>query len=366
MNMSKFNPATELDEQRFKVTSGVPNKRKKITGTRFSKVIGCNEWASDFQAWCEIMKVAEPPFEGNKYTEAGQAIESKLIDYAREQVSPYIQEPEAYFETDDAKKKMFYDFFRDDIFGGMWDGLPFDRSGVTETMDILPLGIIECKTTSRPQDWMLGVPDNYKAQGLLYAALMDLEDVYFPVAFLEPEDYDHPEEFVCTDDNTRVYHITIDEPVGEFENIYAAIKYAEEWYKTHIDGNLSPVYNDRKDKEYLTILRQCSVSDISEDVDETDFDTMLSTLFEIDSKINELEKSSGLEELKKLRKEVNARVQALVKPVLGNVEGKDSLDTEHYVFKVSPSKVVDYKALEEDGLTDLYVTMKPRITTKLK
>ena len=57
----------------------INGKPKKITGTRLGAVLNLNTWKTPFQAWCEITRVAEPPFEGNKYTEAGKAIEPKLI-----------------------------------------------------------------------------------------------------------------------------------------------------------------------------------------------------------------------------------------------------------------------------------------------
>ena len=187
----KFNNTIKKDEHTFAVEGGTPNRLKKITGTRLSKILDCNHWATPFAAWCEIMKVAEPPFEGNKYTEAGQAIEPKLIDFCKDIVSPFIVSPSEYFKG----VKTNYDFFpENDVFGGMWDALAFDRDGVTIEDDDVPIAVIEAKTTSRPQDWEMGVPDNYKVQGMMYAALLGCDEVYFPVAFLKPSDYYSPSD----------------------------------------------------------------------------------------------------------------------------------------------------------------------------
>lgn len=345
----------------------VPRNRKSITAGRFSKVIGCNHWATDFQAWCEIMRCKVPPFEDNKYTIAGKAIESKLIEYAKGSVSPYIRDPEQYFQCNDAKREMNFEFFDHPLFGGMWDALAFDRPDVVFTDPVLPIAVIECKTTSRPQDWEMGIPDNYKAQGLLYAQLLDVEDVYFPVAFLEPDDYDDPESFECTEDNTRIYHIKRDEPIGRFENILEAMEFAMQWNEAHVEQNVSPVFNEKKDEEYLRLLRQCEIAELPVDTDDAnELPSYLEQLDEIDTMIEALEVEHGIVDLKKQRKEVNAYVQALVKPVLCGLDGKDSVDTGRYVFTVTNGKKVDYGKLEEDGVFDKYVTYTPTIRTKRK
>lgn len=360
--MANFNPAQEIDGSRFSVVGGKPARTKKVTATRLSKILGCNHWSDDFQAWCEIMKVAEPPFEDNKYTIAGKAIEPKLVDYCRSIVSPYIQMPDDYFGKATGLR---WDFFPEEpIFGGMWDALAFSRANVTCKDDDKPIAIIEAKTSSRPQDWENGVPDNYKAQGLLYAYLLGVKDVYFPVAFLTPDDYTNPELFECTDDNTRVFHIEVTDPVGDFPNIVTAIEYAEDWYEKYIDKNVSPCYNDKVDAEYLAILRSCGIADLK--LDSNDLESLCQALFELDNTIEALKKNAGIDELEEQRKTVNKAIQSLVKPVLMATEGKDALDTQYYVFKVSETRKVDYKALEEDGLLSKYVTTTSTIRTSKK
>lgn len=360
--MTKFNAAFETDDKRFSVVGGTPSRLKKITATRFSKVIGCNHWSNDFQAWCEIMKVAEPPFEDNKYTIAGKAIEPKLVDYCRNVVSPYIQMPDDYFGK---AKGLRWDFFPENkIFGGMWDALAFARPDVTSSDSDKPIAIIEAKTSSRPQDWENGVPENYKAQGLLYAYLLGVDDIYFPVAFLKPEDYDNPESFECTDENTRVFHIKADSPVGDFYRIEDAIAYALDWHEKHIDKNLSPCYNDKADAEYLAILRSCGLADLK--IDTNDLEALCQSLLELDNMIEAKRVECGLKELEEQRKTVNKAIQSIVKPILMETDGKDSLDTQYYTFKVSTTRKVDCNALEEDGLLDKYVTNTSTIRTSKK
>lgn len=359
--MPNTNEVVAVGERSFKVTSPVKNP-KKMTGTRLGKVLGLNHWGTPFQAWCEIMRVAEPPFEGNKYTEAGKAIEPKLIEYARQSVSPYIVTPEEYF-TDGKRRWDFYDY---EHIGGMWDGLCFYMPNVTMNDNIAPLAIIECKTSSRPQDWEVDVPPHYAIQGMLYAYLSHCEEVYFPVALLEPEDYDNPEQFECSSDNTLMFHKTIHDSIGEYANIEEAIEAAEQWWELYVETGISPEYDPKKDVEYLALIKRCDITQIADDLGDFDLEQIEKMLNEIDAKIASLEEGCGLPDLKKQRKKVNGELQTKIKPILVNTEGKDSLETEHYIFTVSPSRSVDYDKLEADGVYEDYVTVTPTIRTKRK
>lgn len=362
--MTNFTDVKELANHQFEVVKQ-EGKYKKMTAGRFSKVIGVNHWGTPFQAWCEIVKTRIPPFEDNKYTVAGKVIEPKLIEFSREAVSPYIRDPEQYYECEDAKREMWYEFFDDELFGGMWDALAFDRPNVTGKDPVAPIAVIECKTSSRPQDWENGVPDNYKAQGLLYAQLLDVDDVYFPVAFLEPDDYDDPENFECTDENTRIYHITRDEPIGDLTDIGEAMDYAWDWYQYHVVGNISPEFDPKKDAEYLSLIRSIGVEDLGVDNEgEETLESLVDALDAIDTEIEAIESANQIDVLKKQRKEVNAKIQAMVKPILSAIEGKDALDLGAYKFTVSPSRRVDYARLEEDGVSEKYIIMDNTIRTK--
>ena len=58
-----------------------PKKPKKLTGTHFPTIVGCNPFSSPFETWCRCTRTYEIPFEGNKYTNAGQIIEPKVFDF---------------------------------------------------------------------------------------------------------------------------------------------------------------------------------------------------------------------------------------------------------------------------------------------
>lgn len=357
----KFNAVTE-NNGRYSVLNGKPYNPKKITATRFSKVLGCNHWGDEFQAWCEIMRVAEPPFEGNKYTNAGQIIEPKLIDFCKDIVSPYIVAPKEYYDTVPAN----FDFFGDnELFGGMWDALAFWVPNAKDGDGNVPCAVIECKTTSRPQDWERGVPEHYKAQGLLYAYLLGVNDVYFPVAFLTPKDYDQPEGFVCDESNTRVYHITREDKIACFDGVLLtideAIEFASNWWKEFVDTNVSPEFDVKKDKEYLDIIRTVDISET--EFNTGDLDSLLDALFEIDTVLEALRVSSGIAAWEDKKKAVSKAVNELIKPRL---ENGTILDTPHYKFTKSLTRKVDYDKLIADGVYDKYVNETPTFRTTMK
>lgn len=335
----------------------MPSKPKKLTATRLGKVLNLNHWATPFQAWCEVMRVAEPPFEDTKYTLAGKAIEPKLIQFARERVSPYIVQPEDYFDSMDWR----YDFYPENyLFGGMWDGLAFDRGGVTEHDEETPIAIIECKTSSRPQDWENGVPDHYKIQGMLYAYMSGCEDVYFPVAFLEPSDYDSPEDYTCDESNCRIFHVTVADRING-KTIEELLEEATAWWESYVEGGVSPTFDLKKDKEYLSILTQMDLSEL--DTGDEDIESLSKELRRLDNILEMFESDPSYVEAKKQRKAINSKIQGLIKPLLVDVDGKDSVTTDEYIFKISPTRKCDYDKMEQDGVLDLYVTTDYTIRT---
>ena len=131
-----------------------PKKPKKITGTRLGAILGVNPWVKPFQAWCQITRTYEPPFEETKYTRAGKVIEAKQIQFLKD----------AYYMTDivtprdiwgeDYFQKTWGDFYKNEpIFGGSWDAKRTEAKA-----------IIECKTTKRVEDWKEDNPEYYALQ----------------------------------------------------------------------------------------------------------------------------------------------------------------------------------------------------------
>ena len=173
-------------------------KTKKITGTRFAAILGKNRWQSAFEVWADITRTYDKPFESTIYTEAGKIIEPMQVEWYKNNYFVNLLTPEQRYGFDPFKVT-YGDFFRglkasrlsagkfDDpkhpILGGMWDALELDEDGQ-------PIGVIECKSTKRAQDWSEEeAPEYYEYQAALYAYLLGLDRVTMVVTFLDEEDY---------------------------------------------------------------------------------------------------------------------------------------------------------------------------------
>lgn len=348
--MAKFNDWEVAGTQTIAVAKGPVSNPKKMTGTRLSAVLGFDKYKTPFGAWCEITRVAEPPFEGNKFTEAGSAIEPKLLDFCKYEVSPHIITPEEFYNTPDPKRHTGYDFFGDDpIFGGMWDALIGDGNGGI-------IGVVEAKTSSRPQDWQDGVPLNYAVQGLMYAYLLGLDRVFFPVRFMNPDEYDAPEKCECTEDNTVLYELKVSEWSHGGNDIGAWMSNAAAWHSNHVDGNISPKYDEKKDVEYLKLMRKATVTC-------NDLADKAKDAAHVQKQIDALKAKLTAAEWKQLaalEKDLKSIKDKGIKPSLVAMfdlpenAGKEELSGFGWKVKRTTSTSIDKEALEADGLIEKY------------
>lgn len=240
-----------LDDQRIKID--IPKQTKKITGTRFGTILGMNPWNTDFQIWCAVTKTYEKPFYDTIYTRAGKTIEPKQADYIEKHFHRTIVRPtdiygETPFETTHG------DFFRDksDIFGGMWDYLGIDP--VTKKVNT----VYEMKTTKRSEDWEYDVPEYYALQAALYAYLLGVDQVVMVASFLQAHDYNRPEDFEPSENNTIVKSFSLSKRYPDFEK--KCIEPAKKWWQTYVETGVSPKYDTKKDKEILDVLGTHSLS----------------------------------------------------------------------------------------------------------
>lgn len=248
---SEINPKFISD---YRVSITPPSSTLKITGTRLVGALGMSRYTTPFQIWAEICKVYKPPFEDNKYTLAGKAIEPKQAEYVRskfnlgnELVSPSDEFGENYFF------KTFGDFYKDEkIFGGMWDYL-YKKDGKLTS-------VLEMKTAQEKKKplwdasvYSTPVPFEYLLQGCLYAYLSKVDSIVFVATFLNPSDYDAPEKFVVNDENTKLVSIRPSKHLPRFEEDY--IKPALEWWDRHVVSGVSPSY-DINNKDDMAIVEQ--------------------------------------------------------------------------------------------------------------
>lgn len=330
-----------------------PKKPKKITGTRFAAIMGKNTWNTPFKTWCEITRTYEEPFEDTIYTIAGKVIEPKQAEYMRR----------AYFMTglktptdifgENYFQKTFGDFFKESpIFGGMWDYLLYDESGK-------PTTVLEMKTTKRSEDWENDIPEYYALQAALYAYLLGVDSVMMVASFLEDKDYKNPEAFIPSSSNTIVIPFKVSERYPDFQKL---IKKAEKWWKTCVEGGVSPAFDEKRDADILKVLRTNTLNP------ETDIESVLEeaeALQEEIDKVNEsiADKESRLKTLKDIIKEHAIKS-------FRDGDKSVALQSKRYIWNVSCStrKDIDKEALKADGLLDKYNTKSTttyRLTNKL-
>lgn len=326
-----------------------PARPKKCTGTRFASIMGLNQWTTPFNAWCTITRTYEEPFEDTIYTLAGKAIEPKQAEYMREKyfwkklITPTDVYGENYF------KKTWGDFFKDEpIFGGMWDYLFVDKDGN-------PTTVMEMKTTKRAEDWLDDIPEYYALQAALYAYLLGVDDVIMVCTILCEKDYDHPENFIVTQENTFERAFKVSE---RYPYIDKTIKKVERWWKKHVEGGVSPKYDEKKDADILKVLRANSLSP------DSDLEAMVAEAERLQVKIDKVNESISEDEkrlkmLKDLIKEACLeQFRDGDKQVI--VQGSQF----DWVTARSVSIKIDEAAMKKDGVLDKYKT-KETVTYRL-
>jgi predicted phage-related endonuclease len=342
----------------------LPNKFKKISGTHFPTVLGFDPWKTPFEAWCKCTRTYEPPFSGNKYTEAGQIIEGKVFDFLRKSmgfgdrvVTPTDVYGEDYF------KKTWGDFFPESkVFSGMWDALIAGENGTVEYVVEIKTVQVDGRSGSLEKRWKDGEAPDYQAlQASLYAYLLGVDKVMMVAVALEDKkgDYEHPEQVVPSYANGNVY---IDEfRVSErYPNFDMYIAKATAWWNDHVLTGISPEYDEKKDVEILKALRTNSVnkedapiSELLEKAEQlkTEIETVTATL---DDKEKELK--ALLDQIKKY---------ALSQFRDGDTKVAIRGSRYEWVLSKSTSPDLDKDALEADGLLEKYTKIKTsyRLTT---
>lgn len=331
------------------ITITPPARPKKCTGTRFAAIMGLNAWTTPFNAWCAITRTYEEPFEDTIYTLAGKAIEPKQAEYMREKyfwkklVTPTDVYGEDYF------KKTWGDFFKDEpIFGGMWDYLFVDKNGK-------PTTVMEMKTTKRAEDWLEDVPEYYALQAALYAYLLGVDDVIMVCTILGDKDYDHPENFTVTQDNTFERSFKVSE---RYPNMAKTIKKVEAWWKKHVEGGVSPKYDEKKDADILKVLRANSLSP------DSDLDALVAEAEQLQDKLNKVAEETAADE-----KRLKTLKDLIKEACMGKFRDGDKQviiqgSRFEWVTSRSTSLKVDEAAMKKDGVLDKYKT-KETVTYKL-
>ena len=331
-------------------------KPKKITGTHFPTIIGVNPFSSPFEVWCRCTRTYEIPFEGNKYTNAGQVIEPKVFEFLRKSMGfgDKVVTPEDVYGKDHFKKT-WGDFYPDiPIFGGMWDALIYDDNGKPECVVEIKTVQVDGRSGSLEERWKDGEAPAYQAlQASLYAYLLGIDKVLMVAVALEDKkgDYEHPEQVVPSYANENVY--TDEFKVSErYPNFDMFIEKATAWWNAHVLTGVSPDFDEKKDAEILKALRTNSLNP------ESDIVVIVNEAEQLASEIDEV--TATVAEKEKRLKVLTEQIKKYALGQFRDGDTKVSIPGQRFEFVLSKSKTteLDKKALEADGLLEKYTNEK--------
>ena len=319
-----------------------PKRPKKLTGTRFATILGLNPWSTPFEIWCEVTRTYQKPFEDTIYTIAGKTIEPKQAEYMKQTyfmsnlVTPTDIWGKDYF------RQTYGDFFRESpVLGGMWDYLLYGKDGK-------PTTVLEMKTSKRVEDWKDDIPEYYALQAALYAYLLGVDEVIMVASFLEPKDYDAPEKFVCSGENTITRPFKVSERYPDFEKKY--VKPALKWWKDYVESGISPAFDERKDAEILKALRTNNLSP------ETDMAALVKEAEDLKAKLD-----AHAAEVAEDEKRYKALTDMIKKAAIAQFRDGDkkvSIAGSAYNWEVSRTSTtkIDKDAMKADGILAKYTT----------
>lgn len=332
-----------------------PKRPKKLTGTRFATILGLNPWSTPFEIWCEVTRTYQKPFEDTIYTIAGKTIEPKQAEYMKQTyfmsnlVTPTDIWGKDYF------RQTYGDFFRESpVLGGMWDYLLYGKDGK-------PTTVLEMKTSKRVEDWKDDIPEYYALQAALYAYLLGVDEVIMVASFLEPKDYDVPEKFVCSGENTITRPFKVSERYPDFEKKY--VKPALKWWKDYVESGISPAFDERKDAEILKALRTNNLSP------ETDMAALVKEAEDLKDTMERILAHEGIPDMEKRYKVVTDMIKKAAIAQFRDGDKKVSIAGSAYNWEVSRTSTtkIDKDAMKADGILAKYTTTEDsyRISPKI-
>lgn len=341
----------------------IPKKPKKISGTHFPTVLGLDPWKTPFEAWCKNTRTYEIPFEGNKYTNAGEIIEPKVFEFLRKSMGfgdRLLTPTDVYGK--DYFKKTWGDFFPESkVFSGMWDALIKGEDGKPEYVVEVKTVQIDGRSGSLEDRWKDGEAPHYQAlQASLYAHLLGVDKVLMVAVALEDKkgDYEHPEHVTPSYANSNVY---IDEfrVSKRYPNFDLYIEQAIAWWNAHVLTGISPEFDEKKDAEILKVLRTNSLNP------DTDVVALIKEGEQLKAEIDEI--VSAASEKEKRFKVINEQIKKYALEQFRDGDKKVSIKGQKYEWVLSKTSTteLDKESLKADGLLDKYSKEKVnyRLTT---
>ena len=330
-----------------------PKRPKKLTGTRFATILGLNPWSTPFEIWCEVTRTYQKPFEDTIYTIAGKTIEPKQAEYMKQTyfMSNLVTSTDIWGK--DYFRQTYGDFFKESpVLGGMWDYLLYSKDGK-------PTTVLEMKTSKRVEDWKDDIPEYYALQAALYAYLLGVDEVIMVASFLEPKDYDSPEKFMCSGENTITRPFKVSERYPDFEKKY--VKPALKWWKDFVESGISPAFDERKDAEILKALRTNNLSP------ETDMAALVKEAEDLKVKLDA--HAAEVAENEKRYKVLTDMIKKAAIAQFRDGDKKVSIAGSAYNWEVSRTSTtkIDKDAMKADGILAKYTTTEDsyRISPKI-
>jgi len=351
----------EIDHENRVIRFG-KKKLKKVTGSKFSTILGKDEYGSQFEIACEMAGLYKE-YTSTKQTEAGNALEPVIRSYVRTYAKEFLSDglncsEKNVIGIEEPVPSMMCDHehFPDrGIFGGLVDGYVL--------VDGKRTAVLEIKTAGREDKWIdaetgtrTGIPVNYRYQAALYAHLSGLKKIVFAAGFLRDDHYDDPLTWTPNKENCQI--IVIDAP-----DISEELLCAEKWYTEYLEAGVTPEWTEKDEKivEYLqSEIREAAPKELR---------TLMSEYAELDKELSGYGDVS--DKIYNIKKEMENRKDAIKEHMTQMFEPgqKKRIEEEGDLkFSITRSikKDVDKERMKEDGIYDEYLKEKESFTLSIK
>ena len=182
-------------------------------------------------------------------------------------------------------------------------------------------------------------------QGAEYAKLKGIDRIIFVCSFLKDDDYNHPENFKVTDENTTIVIKKLSDILveihGEYYNIDGLFDIATSWWNRFIETGISPQFDEKTDKEYLDIIR---ATDATKD---EELEDVCKKAYDLNITIKNLKEDVGIDALEKQLKNYETAIKAKM------IES-DLATCGNYKLKKTIKSKFDETAFKKD-YEDLYI-----------
>lgn len=303
----------------------------KIAGTFLAGIVGRSLWDTPFSIATKILRIYDEDKGDLPALKAGTTLEPIMLNYLnRTGRLPNTPADTLFPNYEEGSHLDWKSHFDDETFSGHVDAI---AGHVTDAYK--GDGIVENKTTTRPEYWDFVnniPPENYWLQASLYAHFFGYDTIYFTVGILTPEEQDNPYRFVPSEDNVKVMKVGLH---PEFEELF---KIAQEWYHNYIDRRYTPIpdMSNPIDVRIVKVL-----------------DAQKSVLKDILPKFNEyITLTNEINAKQKLADELKEQITIYLEA--NDIEGIGNGNIS-YKYSEYSRKTVDTDALKKDGIYEAYL-----------